>query len=78
MFTARVIVIKTSEMDGYFLLDTAKISSNLGKIFKCICKILFGPFRKCYGLCTSGQPSAKFQRLKLDDFGIPLLTQKFF
>ena len=51
---------------------------SLGKIFKCLCKVLFGPFRKCYGLSTSEQPLAKFQCLKLEDFGIPLLTQKLF
>ena len=65
------------------LLDTfrwiqQKTSSSLGNIFKCICKVLFGPFRKCYGLRTSGQPLAKFQRSKLEDFSIPLLAQKFF
>ena len=54
------------------------IISSLGKIFKCICKVLFGPFRKCYGLRTSELPLAKFQRLKMQDFGIPLFTQKFF
>ena len=63
-------------MARYFLLK--QISSSLGKIFKCIFKVLFVPFRKYYGLCTSGQPLAKFQRLKLEDFGIPLLTQKLF
>ena len=30
----------------YFLLDTPKISPNLGKIFKSICKVLFWPFQK--------------------------------
>ena len=76
MFTPSVMVIKTSKMAGHFLLDTATARNQ--KIFKCIYKVLFGPFRKYYGLCTSGQPLAKFQRLKLEDFGIPLLTQKFF
>ena len=55
-----------------------KISSSLGILFKCICKVLLGLFRKYYGLCTSGKPLAKFQPLKSEDFGIPLLTQKFF
>ena len=54
------------------------ISSSLGKMFKCICKVSFGPFRKYCGLCTSELPLAKFQRLKIQDFGIPLFTQKFF
>ena len=30
----------------YFLLDTPKISPNLGKIFKSICKVLFWLFQK--------------------------------
>ena len=38
----------------------------------------FGPFRKYYGLRTSELPLAKLQRLKRQDFGIPLFTQTFF
>ena len=53
------------------------ISSGLGKKFKCICKVLFGPFRKYYGLRTSELPLAKCQHLKTQHFGISLLTQKF-
>ena len=49
------------------------ISSSLGKIFKSICKVLFGSFRKYYGLPTLEVPLAKFQRLKMQDFGIPLV-----
>ena len=40
--------------------------------------VLFGPFRKYYELDSSEVPLAKFQRLKIQDFGIPLLTQQFF
>ena len=44
-----------------------------------IYKVLFGTFRKYYGLCASDRvPLAKFQRLEIQDFGIPLLTQKYF
>ena len=50
------------------------ISSSLSKLFKCICRVI----RKYYGLCTSQLPLAKFQCLKIQDFGIPLFTQKFF
>ena len=46
------------------------ISPSLGKIFKCILKVLFGPFKKHYRLCSSELPLAKFQRLKIQDFGI--------
>ena len=52
-----------------------KINPNLGKIFKCICKVLFGSFRKYYGLCTSELPFSKISTFK--DFGIPLLTLIF-
>ena len=66
--------LKCQEWLDTFCWIQQKISSSLGKIFKCNCKALFGPFRKYYGLCTSGQPLGNFQRLKLEDFGIPLLT----
>ena len=35
-------------------------------------------FRKYYGLCSSELPLGKFQRLKIQDFGIPLLTRQCF
>ena len=54
------------------------IRPSSGKIFKCIWKVLFDPFRKYYGLYTSELPLAKFQCLKIQDFGISLFTQKFF
>ena len=80
IFTPRVMVIRMSKMAHfmYLLLDTAKIRSSLGKIFTCIWKVLFGPFRKYYGLCTSELPLAKFQCLKIKNFGILLFTQKCF
>ena len=56
-----------------------KICPSLAKIFMYIYKVLFGTFRKYYGLCASDKvPLAKFQRLEIQDFGIPLLTQKYF
>ena len=62
----------------YFLLEQQNISSSFDKIFKFIWKVLFGPFRKYNGLCTSELRLPKFQRLKIQDFGIPFFTQKFF
>ena len=75
MFTPRVMVIKMSKMTHfmYLLLNTAKISWS--KIFNCIWKVLFSPFRKYCELCSSELPLAKFQHLKIQDFGISLLTQ---
>ena len=64
-------------LDTFFWIQQ-KISSSLGKILNWICKVLFDPFRKCYGLCTSGQPLPKFQPLKLEDFSISSFIQKFF
>ena len=55
-----------------------KISHNLGKLFKCIWKILFNSFRKCYGLLSSKILLARCQPLKTQDFGIFLWTQQFF
>ena len=81
IFTPRVIVIKMSKMVHfmYFLLDTAQNQSQFGQIVTCIYKVFFGTFRKHYGLYTSDElPLAKFQRLEILDFGIPLLTQTFF
>ena len=78
VFTSRVMVIKMTKMPHFMhlLLNTAKIS--LGKIFKCIWNFLFSPFRRYYGLCSSELPLAKFQHLKIQDFGFSLLTQHFF
>ena len=38
--------------------------------------VLFGPFRKYYGLCTSELPLAKFHSFETQDFSIPLLAQQ--
>ena len=80
MFTPRVMVIKMSQMTNflYFWLRTTKISPSLGKILKRIWKLLFSSIRKCYGLLGSGLILAKCQQLKIQDFGILLLTEHFF
>ena len=54
------------------------ISSSLDKLFKCICRVLFGPFRKYNGLCTSELPLAKFQCFKTQDFGIHICSLRTF
>ena len=54
------------------------ISSSLDKLFKCICRVLFGPFRKYNGLCTSELPLAKFQCFKTQDFGIHICSLRNF
>ena len=80
MFTPRVMVIKMSKMTILctFCWIQQNMSSSLGKIFRCICKVLFGPLKKYYELLTSEIPLAKFQRSKMQEFGIPLFTQKLF
>ena len=79
MFTPKVMVIRMSKMAHlmYFLLNTEKNRPSLGKIFKCIWKVLFGPFTKYYGLWSSVLPLANCQHLKIQDFTSPLLTQHF-
>ena len=76
MFTSKVMVIRMSKMAHlmYFLLNTEKNRPSLGKIFKCIWKVLFGPFTKYYGLWSSDLPLANCQHLKIQDFSGPLLT----
>ena len=80
MFTSKVMVIRMSKMAHlmYFLLNTEKNRPSLGKIFKCIWKVLFGPFTKYYGLWSSILPLANCQHLKIQDFTSPLLTQYLF
>ena len=80
MFASKVMVIRMSKMAHlmYFLLNTEKNRPSLGKIFKCIWKVLFGPFTKYYGLWSSVLPLANCQHLKIHDFTSPLLTQHFF
>ena len=79
MFTSKVMVIRMSKMAYlmYFLLNTEKNRPSLGKIFKCIWKVLFGPFTKYYGLWSSDL-TANCQNLKIQDFISPLLTQHLF
>ena len=52
MFNPEAMVIIMSKLVNslYFLLITAKTSDSLSKIFKCIKKISFSSFRKCYEL----------------------------
>ena len=75
MFTSKVIVIRMSKMAHlmYFLLIPS-----LGKIYKCIWNILFGPFTKYYALWSSNLPLANCQYLKIQNFTSPLLNQYFF
>ena len=54
-----------------------KISPTLDKILKCIWKVLFSSFRKCYELLGSGMLLARHQHWKIQKFGILLLTQQF-
>ena len=79
MFISNVMIIRMSKMAHlmYFLLNTEKNRPSLGKIFKCIWKVLFGPFTKYYGLWSSVLPLANCQHLKIQDFTSPLLTQHF-
>ena len=55
-----------------------KISHSLGKIFNCIWKVLLSSFRKCSKLLDSELPLATCQSLKIQIFGIFVLTQQFF
>ena len=61
----------------YFLLNTEKSRPSLGKIFKCIWNVLFGPFTKYYRLWSSELPLINCQHLKIQDFISPLLNQHF-
>ena len=80
MFTSKVMAIRMSKMAYlmYFLLNTEKHRPSLGKIFKCIWKVLFGHFTKYYGLWSSVLPLANCQHLKIQDFTRHFLTQHFF
>ena len=79
IFISKVMVIRMSKMAYlmYFLLNAEKNRPSLGKIFKCIWKVLFGPFTKYYGLWSSVLPLANCQHLETQDFTSPLLTQHF-
>ena len=69
MFTPRIIVIKISK-NVIFSADDSKESVSLGEILKCIWKISFDSFRKCYGLLDSELPLARCQPLKTQDFSV--------
>ena len=78
MVTPGVMVIKISKLAHFFCISCwiqQKIGHSLGKMFKYILKILFRFFRKCYGLLRSELSLAWFQPLKIQGFGIFLLTQ---
>ena len=45
-----------------------KINHSLGKIFKCVWKILFSSFRKCYGVFVSELPLARCQPFDIGNF----------
>ena len=70
MFTSKIMVIRMSKMIHlmYFLLNTEKNRLSLGKIIKCIWKVIFGPFTKYYGLLSSVLPLANCQHFKIWDF----------
>ena len=80
MFTPKVMVIRMSKMAHFMhcLLHTEENRPSLGKIFICTLKVLFGPFTKYYGLCSSDLIFANCQHLKIQNFTSTLLTQHFF
>ena len=63
---------------SFFVFFADESSHSFGKIFKCIWKILLNPFRKCYGLLGSELPLARFQSLKIQDFGIFYWLNSYF
>ena len=69
MLTPRIIVIKMSKK-FVFSADDSKESVSLGEILKCIWKISFDSFRKCYGLLDSELPLARYQPVKTQDFSV--------
>ena len=63
------MIIKLSKMAHFFVFCWwQQKNSQLGKIFKCIWKISFSSFRKCFELPGSKLPSARCQPLKVHDF----------
>ena len=80
MFTPGIMVIKCQKwlIICIFCWWQQKASHSLGRIFRCIWKILFSSFRKCCGLLDSELPLTGCKSLKIQDFGIFLLTQQFF
>ena len=81
LFTLRVMVIKMSKMAHFLhllLMTVKKISHSLGKIIKCIWKILFSYLKKCNGLLGSEQPLITCKLLKKQDFSIFWLISFFY
>ena len=79
LFVPRVMVMKMRQMAHLFVFsaDDSKNSYNLGKVFKCIRKVLFSCFSNCYGLLGSELPLAKCQPLKIRDLGIFCWLSRF-
>ena len=77
MFTPRVMVINMSKWLVFciFYWWQQKISHNLGKICKCIWKILFRSFRKC---CHFVLPFGRCRPLKMQSYGIFCCLSSFF
>ena len=77
IFTPRVMVIKMSKMDLFCIFCRWHISHSLGKMIKCIRKILVSFFRKRYRSLGSELSLARCRPLKIKDFSI-LFTQQSF
>ena len=73
MFTPKVMVIKV-------LCNLCWIQKKTDPVwarYLNASKVLFEPFTRYYGLCSSDQPLANCQHLIKQDFTSPLLTQLF-
>ena len=81
VFTPKGLVIRMSKMAHLctfcWIQQTISPSPSLGKISKCIRKVLFGSSTTYYGLWSSDLPLANCQHLKIQDLTIPLLIQHF-
>ena len=71
-FTARFLVIKMSKKNHFFIICWLQqtIHHSFGKNIKFIWNILFRAFSTCNGLLCSELRLARFQPLKIQDFGI--------
>ena len=80
IFTPPVMIIKMSKIAHCFIYCwwQQNISHSLGKISKCIWKIFFSFFGKCYGLLGSELPLASCQALKIWGFTIFFSCISFF
>ena len=79
MFTAKDMIIRMSKMALLctFCWIQQKTCPSLGKILKCIWKVLFSAFTKYYRLWSSKLPLARCQHMKIH-FAISLLSHHFF